>query len=127
MIYKTNYKSPIGNLLIASDGKSIIGLWIEGQKYYLSGIKENMKEDINIESLQKAKEWLNKYFKGEKVYPNELKLKLQGTEFQKTVWKLLCDIPYGETTTYGEIAKKVAKIRKQKKYVSPSSWYGSWS
>ena len=62
-----------------------------------------------------------------KVYPNELKLKLQGTEFQKTVWKLLCDIPYGETTTYGEIAKKVAKIRKQKKYVSPSSWYGSWS
>ncbi len=40
MIYTTNYKSPVGNLLIAAKDNKLIGLWIENQKYYLSGFKE---------------------------------------------------------------------------------------
>ena len=100
MIYKTNYKSPIGNLLIPSDGESIIGLWIEGQKYYLSGIKENMKEDINIESLQKAKEWLNKYFKEEKIVSEVSKLmneyNIPEDEYSKTLEFVLLNNIYNE-------------------------------
>lgn len=39
---------------------------------------------------------------------SELALAPQGSDFQQNVWKLLCEIPYGETTTYGELAKRVA-------------------
>ena len=60
--------------------------------------------------MLKAKKWLDRYFKGEKPQISELDLEPIGSDFAKNVWKLLCEIPYGEVTTYGEIAKKVAKI-----------------
>ena len=114
MIYITNYNSTIGNLLLASNKESLIGLWIENQKYYLSNLTEEInkaKKGENIEILKKTKTWLDSYFQGKKVSPQELKLEPKGSDFQKTVWKLLCDIPYGEVTTYKEIAKKIAKIK----------------
>ena len=50
MIYKTYYNSPMGEILMASDGENIIGLWIEGQKYYLDKIDEKivLKNDLKI-------------------------------------------------------------------------------
>ena len=45
MIYTTHYKSPIGDILLASKNNKLIGLWIEGQKYYLSCLKEEIKEE----------------------------------------------------------------------------------
>lgn len=48
MIYKTHYKSPIGDLLLASKDNKLIGLWIEGQKYYMSNFLEEMKKTILI-------------------------------------------------------------------------------
>ena len=67
-------------------------------------------ENDNDKTLLKAKKWLDRYFKGEKPQISELDLAPIGSDFAKNVWKLLCEIPYGEVTTYGEIAKKVAKI-----------------
>ena len=114
MLYISKYKSKIGKLLLASDKENLIGLWIEGQKYYLSNIKEEMQENDNIEIIKKTKLWLDKYFKGEKVYPNELKLAPRGSTFRKAVWNILCEIPYGKTTTYGKIAEEIAKIQNKK-------------
>ena len=108
MIYKTYYSSPIGKLLLASDGESLTGLWIEGQKHYLYKINEQLVTNDNLEIFKEVKKWLDKYFKGEKVNINNLKLNPSGTKFQKEVWKVLCDIPYGEIITYKEISKKVA-------------------
>ena len=109
MVYKTYYDSPVGKLFIASDGENIIGLCIEGQKYYLDKIEKEgvLKHDLAV--FDKVKKWLNSYFKQGKPEISELSLAPEGNTFRKCVWELLCEIPYGETTTYGELAKKVAK------------------
>ena len=96
--------------MLASKNNKLIGLWIEGQKYYLGKLKEEIQEKDNDIILIKAKKWLDRYFKGEKPQISELDLEPIGSDFAKNVWKLLCEIPYGKVTTYGEIAKKVAKI-----------------
>ena len=111
IIYITYYDSILGKLTIASDGENIIGLWIEGQKYFADTIKnENIikKDDISI--FIKTKEWLDRYFRGERPDIKELKLSPKGSEFRQNVWKILCRIPYGQTITYGKIAKEIAKL-----------------
>ena len=109
MVYKTYYDSPVGKLFIASDGENIIGLCIEGQKYYLDKIeKEGIAKD-NLEIFDKTRNWLDRYFKQEKPEISELLLEPIGNKFRQEVWKILCKIPYGETITYGEIAKEIAK------------------
>lgn len=108
-MYISNYKSPIGNLLIASKDNKLIGLWIENQKYYLSNFKEEMKISNDIEILVKTEQWLDRYFNGEKPNINELEIELTGTEFRKSVWDILKNIPYGEVVTYNDIAKELAK------------------
>ena len=109
MIYTTHYKSPIGDLLLASKEGKLIGLWIEGQKYYKSNFLEEMKENENDKMLLKTKKWLDRYFGNEKPNINELELNPIGSEFRQAVWKILCDIPYGKVTTYKKIAEQIAK------------------
>ena len=109
VIYTAHYDSPMGEILLAGKEDALIGLWLTGQKYFLSKIKESMTEKNDYEILVKAKKWLDRYFAGEKPQISELKLAPEGSEFQRAVWKLLCEIPYGEVTTYGKIAKKTAE------------------
>ena len=117
MIYTTHYKSPIGDILLASQNNKLIGLWIEGQKYYLSNLKDEIKEEEK-EILIKTKAWLDRYFKGEKPSINELDLDPLGSDFRKNVWKILCEIPYGEVITYKDIADTIAKQKNLKKMSS---------
>lgn len=108
MIYGMYYDSPIGKLLLASKDNQLIGLWLENQKYYLSQFKvEFIKEDEKI--LLKAKDWLDRYFRGEKPDLKELNLNPIGSAFRKQVWRILCDIPYGQTITYRDIAHRLEK------------------
>ena len=109
--YYTEYISPVGKLTIVSDEENIIGLWIEGQKYFCSTIQEEIIRKDNLPILKIAKKWLDKYFNNEKPKNNEIPY---GGEFRQLVWNILCQIPYGEITTYGEIAKKVAKMQGKK-------------
>ena len=113
MVYKTYYNSPVGKLFIASDGENIIGLCIEGQKYYLDKIEKEgiLKNDLSI--FNKTKKWLDRYFKQEKPEISELSLMPEGNAFRQCVWEFLCEIPYGETITYGDLAKKVAEKLKK--------------
>ena len=115
MYYKTTYKSPLGILYLVSDEENLIGLWLEGQKYFQATLKEEPIINDQIKILQETKSLLERYFKGEKPDIKELSLKPQGSLFRQEVWKLLCEIPYGEVTTYGKIAKVVAqKLHKEK-------------
>ena len=111
MYHTMYYDSPVGRLLLAEKDGALAGLWIEGQKYFLGPIKEEMKECADSEILNHAKDWLDRYFQGKRPAIEELSLRPEGSEFRKCVWKLLCEIPYGEVTTYGEIARRVAEIR----------------
>ena len=115
MIYTTSYNSPVGNILLASKNNKLIGLWIEGQKYFLGKVKEEIVKKDDEKILVKAKKWLDRYFNGDKPKISEIELSPMGSEFAKKVWEILCEIPYGEVTTYGKIAKKIAKTMNKDK------------
>lgn len=109
MIYITYYLSPIGKLLLASDGIFLTGLWIEGQKYYLNVETDKLIQNDGLAIFKKTKVWLDCYFNGDKVSSTDILIKLNGTSFQKEVWEILQHIPYGTTITYSAIAKEIAK------------------
>ena len=115
MISTAHYNSPLGDILLASKDNKLIGLWIEGQKYFLSSIKEEIQEKSNDGVLLATKSWLDRYFNGQKPNIDELNLSPIGSDFRQAVWKILCKIPYGETITYNDIAKEIARQRKIKK------------
>ena len=104
----TIYQSPVGAITLASDGDSLIGLWNEGQKYHGNTLFKEMVENNDIPLFAAAKQWLDRYFAGQKPDISELPLAPRGGEFRQDVWRILCEIPYGEVITYGDIAKKMA-------------------
>lgn len=108
MFYSTEYISPIGSLTLASDGANIIGLWLNGQKYFLDTLPQIPIPKADLKVFYKAADWLDRYFAGEKPEICELPLKPIGGNFRQAVWKCLCEIPYGEVTTYGAIAERIA-------------------
>ena len=111
MFYKTFYPSPIGNLTLGSDGDNLVGLWIEGQKYYEDTVDEEMIHRDDVPVFDETREWLDRYFNGEEPEISALPMAPIGGEFRQAVWNILCDIPYGEVTTYGEIARKIAAMK----------------
>lgn len=115
MFYKTDYNSPIGKITLGANENNIVGLWMAGQKYFGDTVNEEMypKDDLTV--FQKTKKWLDRYFDGEKPEISELPLAPIGGEFRQAVWKILCEIPYGQVITYGEIAHKIARQRGLKK------------
>ncbi|WP_407393975.1 methylated-DNA--[protein]-cysteine S-methyltransferase [Methanobrevibacter sp.] len=104
-MYSTDYSSPIGEMLIVSDGEAICGVWFYGQKHFPK-FKEIIKDD-NLAIFKDVKQWFDEYFKGLNPKIN-FKLKPQGTDFRLKVWKILTEIPYGETRTYGQIARMIS-------------------
>lgn len=108
MYYMTEYPSPIGKLTLASDGTHIVGLWLEGQKFFMDTLPQLPVRRDELEVFGSTRTWLDRYFTGDKPRCGELPLKPIGGEFRQAVWNCLCRIPYGELTTYGAIAKSVA-------------------
>lgn len=103
MPYCTTYDSPLGPLFLTSDGVALTGLWMRTQPIP----KLEYAEKQNLPIFAETKHWLDCYFRGE--HP-ELTLPLSpaGTEFQQKVWAILRRIPYGETTSYGAIAREIS-------------------
>lgn len=109
MHYINHYHSPLGTILLAADDTGLTGLWFEGQKYFAQGLgKETEEKEFSV--FQTARRWLDVYFSGQ-APDFQVPLHFQGTTFQKEVWEILLSIPYGETTTYGAIAKQLAAKR----------------
>ena len=110
MYYSTTYSSPMGQIMLAATEDSLVGLWLEGQKYFLGTVTEPLTPNDDLPVFTQTKNWLDRYFNGQKPVIPELPLAPIGGEFRQNVWKLLCAIPYGEVTTYGEIAKQMAAL-----------------
>lgn len=111
MLYTMYYHSPIGELLLAEKDGALAGVWMEGQKYFPQSLHMEMEEKEDSKVLNETREWLDRYFRGERPRIDELLLAPLGSGFRREVWKILCEIPYGEVTTYGEISRKIAKNR----------------
>ncbi|GAA6487560.1 methylated-DNA--[protein]-cysteine S-methyltransferase [Gordonibacter urolithinfaciens] len=109
MLYSTVYPhAELGDLTIASDGEAIVGLWIEGQKYFAGKVAGNLQRRDDLPVFAQVRAWLDRYFDGDPLPVATLHLKPGGTPFQQRVWKLLADIPYGELRTYAELAAQIA-------------------
>ena len=132
MLYRRNYGSPLGEMTMVSDGKGLTALTFWGQKYDVAKAFEDMEGFLETgggegETVQKTgaaaevlrgastvfdrtKEWLDIYFSGHD--PDFMPpLSPKGTSFQEEVWEILKRIPYGEVTSYGEIARQIAQKR----------------
>lgn len=103
--FKTTLTSPVGEILLTSDGENLTGLWIQGQTPDKTA--ENAVSDDTLPVFEKTKDWLFRYFAGQTTTPDELPLKPAGNAFCQRVWAILREIPYGETTTYGAIARQI--------------------
>lgn len=111
MLFCNDYVSPIGKMTIASNENAIVGLWFDGQKYFMNTLqgKEYVKSENEVIIL--AKKWLDKYFNNEKPEISDLPIEFSGTDFRIAVWNILTEIPYGEVITYGDIAKRITKLK----------------
>lgn len=106
MNYFARLTSPVGEITLGSDGSTLMGLWISGQKYHSLGLDPGAKaRELPVFKLVAS--WLERYFAGERPEPGELPLTLTGSEFRRKVWSLLLEIPSGSVTTYGELARRL--------------------
>ena len=105
MTHSITCPSPVGVLTLAGDGERLSGLWIAGQRYH-GAVSPAPPAPLPI--FEEAQIWLKRYFAGEKPAISDLPLAPVGSSFRQAVWSLLCEIPYGQTSTYGEIARRLA-------------------
>ncbi|MGX7111382.1 methylated-DNA--[protein]-cysteine S-methyltransferase [Gemella cuniculi] len=124
-MYYSKYSSPIGIIILTSDGINLVGSYLENQKYFLSNI-ENFERHDDLKTLKDSKKWLDMYFSGKNPSLKGINLKLSGTSFRKEVWEILKEIPYSKTVTYKEIAQRICKIRDIKN-MSPQAVGGAIS
>lgn len=103
-----HYESPIGGMTMAGGKEGLTGLWFDGQKYFAAGLElKEETEEKRLPVFAKTVQWLDFYFAGKE--PDFMPpLCIRTTPFRRRVWELLQEIPYGKTTTYGEIAAKIA-------------------
>lgn len=95
--------------MLAADETGLRGLWFDGQKYFARHLSAERIEQ-NTPALTEAKRWLDIYFAGKE--PDFLPpLHPTGSAFRQSVWEILLKIPYGQTITYGDIARQLAAKR----------------
>lgn len=102
-MYYTTMDSPVGELLLVSDGTCLTGLLLDVQP------ESSWQRQKDLPLFDRTRAWLRDYFAGKNPNAEMLSLKAEGTPFQKEVWNLLMAIPYGETRTYGDLAREMAR------------------
>ncbi len=107
MEYTHHYDSPLGGIMMASDGEALTGLWFDGQTYFADTLSEEHTAK-KLPVFEQTDHWLDVYFSGKA--PDFIPpLNMKATPFRKAVWEILLSIPFGHTMTYGEIAGMIAK------------------
>ena len=97
MQYQISFKSPLGFLILKSNGESVTEI---------SFVENEIQEQHSCEVLESCKAQLDDYFSG-KSLAFDIPLAAEGTEFQQKVWAELLKIPYGETITYMDLAVRL--------------------
>ena len=110
------YDSPLGDMFLTSDDIGLTSIGFSNQRFSYEDSHIEYKE-CESDCIRDGKRWLDIYFTGKN--PDFLPpLHLIGTAFQKEVWEILLSIPYGCVTTYGDIAKEIAKSHNLEKMSS---------
>ena len=109
MIQTAFYAAPYGRYVMAAEDGALTGVWLEGQKYFPSDLPEPSGEEAEI--FARTRRWLDAYFAGRQPEVSALPIAPRGSAFAQSVWQLLLEIPYGQTVSYGEVAKRLAEQR----------------
>lgn len=105
MHFTCKIQTPLGEMLAASDGSALTGLWFEGQKHFAAGL--NLPgEAKKLPLFDEVKRQLEDYFNGS-LRRFSVALRPHGTPFCQSVWNLLEEIAYGKTVAYGELAARL--------------------
>ena len=104
MIY-TTVDSPIGELLLLGDGDVLHGLYMQAGRKPIRVQSAWTRDD---EAFADVRAQLREYFAGERS-AFDIATHLEGSAFQRTVWHALTEIPYGETISYGELARRIGR------------------
>ena len=114
--YFWEYESKWGGMILAINERgAMTGLWFDGQKHFPKQLYKTdcltdeslLENDLLIEAKNNIELQLKQYEQG-LLKEFRLPMEPKGTDFQRIVWKILQEIPYGQSTTYGEISKKIA-------------------
>lgn len=103
MDYTAHYDSPLGGITLGSDGKALVGLWFDGQKYYADVLDRENEEHPYLAVFAETRRWLDEYFAGREPQFTP-PLVFRGSDFRKRVWQKMLEIPYGQTISYGRLA-----------------------
>lgn len=109
MVYTHHYRSPLGNMTVAcrSDEEAIVGLWFDGQAHFGTTLSDR-SEPLRLPIHLAAVDWLKIYFSGRE--PDFMPpLALDDSPFRLAVWTMLREIPWGQVTTYGDMARRLAE------------------
>lgn len=104
------YHSPLGELVMSSNGSALTGLGLASQQAAGAAIAGSRPQEKSLPIFQETARWLDSYFRG-RAPSFTPKLKLSGSDFQNRVCEIMLTIPFGETVTYGEIAAQIARER----------------
>jgi methylated-DNA-[protein]-cysteine S-methyltransferase len=104
--FYTSIDSPIGELLLLGDGHALRGLYMQDGRKPVQIASQWERSDTPFVDVR---EQLREYFAGERTAFDDLPIVLDGAQFERRVWRALQDIPYGETASYGEIARHVGQ------------------
>lgn len=108
-VWYAELASPIGDLIITSDGESVTGLYMESHRHSPVDRTSWLPDSAHaVAPLEMARAQLLEYFAGKRLVFN-LPLAARGTEVQNSVWRALRAIPYGETRSYGDIARSIGR------------------
>ena len=108
MSYIYHYRSPLGGITLASNGENLLGLWFDGQKYFAARMRGE-SEEKTLPVFEQTEKWLDIYFSGK--LPNFTPpLDMSGlSPFRKRVWEIMLTIPFGNTRSYGSMARQLAE------------------
>jgi methylated-DNA-[protein]-cysteine S-methyltransferase len=106
MLAYDEYRSPQGTMLLAATPKGLAGVYFKGQKHFPK--RPDWQRDARHPLLRRAKRELAEYFAGRRKRFT-VALDPQGTPFQRSVWRQIARVGYGDTLTYGELARRAGR------------------
>lgn len=122
MYHTKIYHSPLGDILLESDGRALRGLWFREEPSPRNGVSHAISRMVSrgewmpravshggLPVFEQTERWLNLYFQGE-VPDFTPPLALDGSPFRVSVWQILLNIPHGQIRTYGDIAREIAAL-----------------
>ena len=109
IIYTHHCGSPLGGITLTSDGEALTALWFDDQRHF-ADIADRSPREERLPVFAETERWLKVYFSGQ-IPDFTPRLALKGTAFRRAVWDILLTVPYGQTTSYGAIARVLARQR----------------